>query len=701
MKILSWALALALTFAVAVAPVAGFAQSGQGSSPVTIPKGGTNASTASQARTNLGLAIGSNVQAWDADLDALAGLSGTGIYYRSASNTWSLVTIGGLLSFSGGTLNVGDAELTAIAALTSSADKCIYYTGSGSAATFDCLSWARSVISAANASAGRTAFGLAIGTDVQAYDVELAALAGLTSANNKCFYWTGAGTASTFDCSSYGRGLINAADASAARTTLGSVIGTDVQAYNARLAGIAGLAATANRLFGSDGSGNASLITLPAAGLTLSAGAIALANDLSAIEALSGTGIARRTGTDSWSVGTLVTNAELANMATATFKGRTTAGSGAPEDLSGTQATALLINCVGDGGSGGTKGLVPAPGAGDAAAGKFLKADCTFAVPSGGGGGSGATDTERQNSLLGLIYQSKTFAGARRLVNLFADGFKASDGVNAGSSSSYAVTTASGYVAATVASLSYTNSATVSGTLSFGPNYTYVNRQTAITNGVTVCYLGISLASAETVTLKIIQRDSSTQNDIVFSQSFAHPGGGYADMTMSSCYTVPGSGTYYPAVWFNSSASRTATVSGGRSYYNGDPAVQNNLTGWTDDTAQGPALRWAPAGVPDNMTLVTASQTADSSVSNGRVLLEYDNSASPTLNTDLTVEVTTNGGTNWAAATLSAVTSYSQAGRKVAETADTATTSGTSFAARIKTFNNKDIKVYGATLTVR
>lgn len=52
-----------------------------------------------------------------------------------------------------------------------------------------------------------------------------------------------------------------------------------------------------------------------------------------------------------------------------------------------TQVTADLNTMVGDSGAGGTKGLVPAPGAGDAAAGKFLKADGTFAVPSGGGGG--------------------------------------------------------------------------------------------------------------------------------------------------------------------------------------------------------------------------------------------------------------------------------------------------------------------------
>jgi hypothetical protein len=38
-------------------------------------------------------------------------------------------------------------------------------------------------------------------------------------------------------------------------------------------------------------------------------------------------------------------------------------------------------NMVGDSGSGGTAGLVPAPEAGDAAAGKFLKADATWASP--------------------------------------------------------------------------------------------------------------------------------------------------------------------------------------------------------------------------------------------------------------------------------------------------------------------------------
>ncbi len=145
---------------------------------IAIAAGGTGSSTASGARTNLGVAIGSDVQAWDAALDDFAGL-------------------------------------------TQGTDKLPYFSSSTAMATADFTSYARTLLDDADAAAARTTLGVVIGTNVQAYDTELAALAGLTSASNKLPYFTGSGTASLADFSAYGRSLVDDSDAAAARSTLG------------------------------------------------------------------------------------------------------------------------------------------------------------------------------------------------------------------------------------------------------------------------------------------------------------------------------------------------------------------------------------------------------------------------------------------------------------------------------------------------
>ena len=189
------------------------------------------------------------------DADLLDGVEGSG--YALAGHDHS------------GVYQPLDAELTAIAGLTSAADRVPYFTGSGTAALATLTTFGRSLIDDAAASDARTTLGLVIGTNVQAFDAELAAIAGLVSAADRLPYFTGSGTAALATFTAAGRSLIDDANAAAQRTTLGLVIGTDVQAQDAELAAIAGLTSAADRLPYFTGSGTAALATFTTAGRNL------------------------------------------------------------------------------------------------------------------------------------------------------------------------------------------------------------------------------------------------------------------------------------------------------------------------------------------------------------------------------------------------------------------------------------------------
>jgi|UniRef100_A0A6C0IQK8 hypothetical protein len=211
--------------------------SGQAITAGTVPValGGSGATTASDARTGLGVAIGSDVQAYHANLADIAGLSktannfivadGSNFTLKTAADSRTALGLGALATAA----TINNANWTA-----DGADLALVNGGTG----------------ASTAAAARTNLGVAIGSDVQAYDAGLLSIAALTTAANKMIYATAADTYAVADLTAAGRALLDDADAAAQRTTLGLGTGSDV-VFNQVTAALIGNASTATNLAGS------------------------------------------------------------------------------------------------------------------------------------------------------------------------------------------------------------------------------------------------------------------------------------------------------------------------------------------------------------------------------------------------------------------------------------------------------------------
>ena len=172
--------------------------SGASHNPVTIAAGSAAALSLSTQELSI-----------EAGLNAIAGLAKTdGNIIVGNGSTW--------LAESGATARTS----LGLGSIATQSAASVAITG-GSITGITDLAVADGGTGASDASGARTNLGLVIGTNVQAYDPGLLSIAGLTTAADKMIYTTASDTYAVTDLSAFARTILDDADASAVRSTIG------------------------------------------------------------------------------------------------------------------------------------------------------------------------------------------------------------------------------------------------------------------------------------------------------------------------------------------------------------------------------------------------------------------------------------------------------------------------------------------------
>ena len=212
-----------------------------------------------------------------------------------------------------------NTNLTSLSALGLAADRVSYTIGINTYAETALTAFGRSLIDDVNASAARTTLALIIGTDVQAQNDILDDIAGLTQTNDRLIYFDSASSAAITPLTAFMRTLLGNATALLARGTLILDTTDDVEFEDIK---------TNTRFLGKRGPDTASTNDI-----TLGDGNYFVITGTTTINTIDATG---------WTAGSIIT-LEMASGATVTLADRV-AGAGAELSLEGSANQAMTVN---------------------------------------------------------------------------------------------------------------------------------------------------------------------------------------------------------------------------------------------------------------------------------------------------------------------------------------------------------------------